>query len=798
MQTLKSAGIGDRKSTTITFVVVLLFTFPGTIQALAVDCIQSPTTLSTQAELDNIQVNYRGSGTCGTDTDGDGMQNEKDYFPAMPNSNQNDTDVDCIGNVCEQTTINDQRSQIVKTLSFTGDVDRACRGIGLINNVLLASIQVQEFGCELWRIDPGGNHELFADINEGEAGSGISYDFGTSPLFNGWYYFGATDGVNGYRMWRTDGVNFERVAEVEPEPGGFEPSWIPTSQVSFSGRNYFMALPKAQRFKFYSTDGLTMRAEPHNPLPGDRQVKRHLNFFDKMIVTTGGAEPWVFDGTEYQLFKETVPEVEGLNTSSLWFYFDEAWAFRADFTNEEGKHEWSHFYTDGASLKQLPHTGAGRLNVYNALGGFIRTREAQYAIGVPQPGEGQGGVPIFRISREASSDYELPIAPDEVAYASGAILKNEALVLENNTLQKLGETSSQDLVFNIPSDWEGSVFKFIGSNAYFTHAYIKESSGQDGSRVWAWSPEEVGLLMSDGTNVVTNADYFRHIGNDIYFYGEDDINGWALRIISGETIKPLPRLAAVTGSWYEPATSGQGFVLHPVDDDRTVISFYGFEDDGSPLWLTGVAGTMLEPGKSIEVTMYVASGGNFGTFTPEQISNVAWGSLNIIFDTCSKGLALFDGLSGQQSMNIVRLAGVEGIDCFYTTNPPKPKTAGITGSWYDPATSGQGLELHSMSDEQMVISFFGYNNDSEQIWLIGLYTGEIAWGEPLQLVMTSASGGTFGGFNEEDITRTDWGTLTINFTDCTNATATLIGIDGEQTMNMVKLAGLQGSDMNCL
>jgi hypothetical protein len=33
-------------------------------------------------------------------------------------------------------------------------------------------------------------------------------------------------------------------------------------------------------------------------------------------------------------------------------------------------------------------------------------------------------------------------------------------------------------------------------------------------------------------------------------------------------------------------------------------------------------------------------------------------------------------------------------------------------------------------------------------------------------------------------------------TDCNNAVATLNGIDGQQTMNMVKLVGLQGSELD--
>jgi len=274
------------------------------------------------------------------------------------------------------------------------------------------------------------------------------------------------------------------------------------------------------------------------------------------------------------------------------------------------------------------------------------------------------------------------------------------------------------------------------------------------------------------------------------------LNGRALRKLPGRVIKPVPLMGAVVGSWYDPVTSGQGFVLHPVDDDKTVISFYSFENDGTPLWLTGLGNEALEIGQSTSITLYLSSGGDFGTFNPEQISTDPWGTLNITFSSCTKATARLEGLSGSQSMDMVRLAGVEGLECNAKT-PPKPKAAGITGSWYDPDTSGQGFVLHPINDGQMVVSFYGYRDDAERLWLIGLHDGQVAMNEPMLLDMTFATGGNFGDFDKEDITRTTWGTLLIEFDDCNNATATLEGIDGKQTLSMTKLAGLQGSGLDC-
>ncbi|MEE4216107.1 MAG: hypothetical protein V2I48_00690 [Xanthomonadales bacterium] len=696
----------------------------------------------------------------------------------------------------------DLQSEIVKVLTYSGELDRTCRGVGSVNDMILASLQTKEFGCELWHVAPDGNHALVADINAGETGSGISFFFGQDPPFKGWHYFGANDGIDNYRVWRTDGVNVEQVKEDDPVSGGFEPHWSPIQQVAFKGRNYFFnGIPGELNRQYYSSDGATMRTEPQDPSLNIPRVNNHFTLFDKLILTVEGGSysgHWVFDGTDYQKFEELIPGAEGLEIwSNLWFYIDESWVFRAGFTNEEGRFEWGHFLTDGQSLKQIPHTGTAFLNTYNALGGSVKTREAQFAVGTPQPYEGQENISIFQVNEEGSSDYEILVEPGGKGAARAAILDNEALVLADNVLYRLGETEAQKLAFDLPTAWNDSEFKFIGSNAYYRHAFIKETHPQEGSRVWVWNHDESALLMAGDDGPVTDADFFRHIGNDIYFYGEDQANGWALRRIPNATVKRLPAMARVTGSWFDPTTSGQGFMLHPINDRRTVYSFYSYEDDGSLLWLTGTSEEPLEPGETVTIDMRITSGGNFGEFTPDHISNESWGTVSITFDTCSKGTALLNGLSGQQNMELQLLAGVDGIDCYYVDNPPAPETVGITGSWFDPATSGQGLFLHSISDDKAVFYFYGYKKNAERLWLSGVFAGQIGFGKVLSVDLIVTNGGKFGDFDPEDITRTHWGTLSINFADCENATATLDGLDGQQTMNMIKLTGLQGSELDC-
>lgn len=699
----------------------------------------------------------------------------------------------------ETVDTGDQHSEIIMQISYSGERDQFCAGIGVINGVMLALVEVQEYGCELWRIDPGGNHTLFADMIEGEDSSGIIYGFGSSSPFEGWYYFGAWTENDGYRLWRTNGQQLERVYENPRLSYGFWPQSIQNNQTSFKGRNYIPASTTPYDDHYYSTDGNEVVREI--PSIGDEHpyIGGYYTVFDQLILSTYGQvdEPWVFDGNEYQLLRDVATGDFGELFFPFWIYADEAWIFHAEVPNTTGAPQNSFYYTDGKRVTRVPHEGRQYITTINAAAGSASTRDYLYLLGTTEPGGFTEGLPVMRIGKDASSDYLLTTSPDPALFASVAILEDEAYVLADNRLFKLGVTSAEEESFELPGAWEDSQLRFVGSDAYFKFAYIQEANSQDETRTWVWNKSTAGLLKTEDGQPLQRAERFQHIGNDLYFYGADEANGWALRKIPGVVIRRLPPLAKIAGAWFDPATSGQGFALHPIDDTRTFFTFFGFEDDGSPLWLTGLVSTALEFGKPTTVEMTATSGGRFGAFEPGDISDEPWGTLEIQFDTCSKATAILDGATGQQTLNMIALTRVEGIDCFYTYNPPKPKTAGITGSWFDPATSGQGFVVHSINDEQALFSFFGFNNESERIWLLGVYEGQLGWNQPLELTMIRASGGRFGGFSPDDITETPWGTMTISFEDCENGTATLSGADGEQTLDLVKFAHLQGTDFDC-
>lgn len=689
-------------------------------------------------------------------------------------------------------TIKDQLSSIVAR--FTGDPEagKNCFGTFEAGGEVLANIYTEGFGCTLYRLDDTGDHRLLSEIDTSPR-AGANPGFGLSPPFNGWYYFEGSDSVHGNGFWRTNGSEVEQAVSQE--------LWLEDGIVAgrgvMNGRLYFASRNPAGEQVLYSTDGDETRIEPAFDTDGQDNPVFAGTFFNALLFSGSdplhGNEPRVFDGMEYSLLRDIVPGAQGSNPE-IFQPLDDHWLF----ATHEPDGGMVFFKTNGATVEKIPASGDIPTSLddedptVKASGVVYLVDDLSEVLQDP-PATGTG---IVRLHGDSTTTYHLGNRNADTASPTVAMLGQEAFVLVENRMFRLGEKSAMELPVQLPSDWESSDYEFVGSNPYFPHAYIRESHENGDSHIWAWSEAEVGRLMAGESAVVRNADHFRHIGKHIYFYGEDELNGLALRRIPSVTSEPPPWMAATAGAWFDPETSGQGFVLHPIDNSRSVISFYGYENDGTPLWLLGTGETPVEAGRTSEITLFASSGGNFGTFSPDQVDTAPWGTLRINFETCRSASAELDGESGRQTMDMIRLAGVAGLECYAKT-PPLLNTAGITGTWYDPATSGQGFVLHSTNSGRVLISFYGYKHNSERLWLLGVYEGEAVMGEDLVLEMTLATGGNFGGFEPDDITRTTWGTLSIEFDDCNKATATLDGLDGQQTMALEKLARLEGSEMSC-
>lgn len=116
-------------------------------------------------------------------------------------------------------------------------------------------------------------------------------------------------------------------------------------------------------------------------------------------------------------------------------------------------------------------------------------------------------------------------------------------------------------------------------------------------------------------------------------------------------------------------------------------------------------------------------------------------------------------------------------------------TASYAGLWYQPQYTGTGFNVLP-SSAGLLVTYFGVDASGKLLWLVS-DTGPktITIGTAITLNMSYSSSGTFQAPVRTPVT---WGTLSLTFTSCSKATATLNGKDGNLTESLVMLTGAAG------
>lgn len=113
----------------------------------------------------------------------------------------------------------------------------------------------------------------------------------------------------------------------------------------------------------------------------------------------------------------------------------------------------------------------------------------------------------------------------------------------------------------------------------------------------------------------------------------------AVRVAAGQ----FPILPLHTGSWFDPANPGKGFILEVAQASGSeqgpllVLSWYDFHE-GKQIWMYGSAPFALGA-SSVEVPLQISTGGQFGSaFMPGQVTaNPNWGKVTVRFTGCDAG-----------------------------------------------------------------------------------------------------------------------------------------------------------------
>ena len=274
--------------------------------------------------------------------------------------------------------------------------------------------------------------------------------------------------------------------------------------------------------------------------------------------------------------------------------------------------------------------------------------------------------------------------------------------------------------------------------------------------------------------------------------GEGTIFDHVLFGPTGTLYAPISIQQGLSGAWYNPQTSGQGleFTVGPdqgIPTDITVFGAWYTYDTmaGGPdtqRWYSFQT-TPLEQGiKSAPVVIYQIVGGNFDA--PPTTSAAVVGTGTLSFDTCSTGSFVYqfdDGRSG--TMPLLRLQ--PNVTCAENSMPTDPPSDfGLSGSWFNPDTSGQGLLVNiDPVNAQVFVGWFSYalngqgQGASGQRWF-SAQGGYTVGSTSMNLTLYASTGGTFDS-DDTTVTTLPVGTATLTYASCTAATFDYAFTSGE-------------------
>lgn len=157
----------------------------------------------------------------------------------------------------------------------------------------------------------------------------------------------------------------------------------------------------------------------------------------------------------------------------------------------------------------------------------------------------------------------------------------------------------------------------------------------------------------------------------------------------------------LTGSWYNRATSGQGFLLSFYPDlsgpGLGFVAGSWFTFDVAPAggpekqrWYT-FSGNASTIDQAAPVVIYASVGGNFDAAPKVPATQVGTGTLQ--FSDCATGSFSYSFTDGSGRNGLIPINRITpNVTCGITQDNGSPaSTFLLSGAWYDPNTSGQGL-----------------------------------------------------------------------------------------------------------
>jgi hypothetical protein len=250
----------------------------------------------------------------------------------------------------------------------------------------------------------------------------------------------------------------------------------------------------------------------------------------------------------------------------------------------------------------------------------------------------------------------------------------------------------------------------------------------------------------------------------------------------------------LTGTWYNSAASGQGFMFEVFPDihgSGNGVIFGGWftydSQTGQPIWYSLQGNVDDDPVATL--TIYNSQNGFFAA--PPGPSVYTVGTATVTFFNCTHGELKYTFDTSGESGTIVLTRLTPNLTCSDTGAPqfyPSASTFWDSGSWYDKNASGQGLLFDiDPTDGNLFAGWFTYANDSHrsdssanQRW----YSLQIAKAPQYNVALTdipiyATNGGLFNA--PSNITQAQVGTASLTVKGCSDMTLDYTFTGGENS-----------------
>lgn len=123
----------------------------------------------------------------------------------------------------------------------------------------------------------------------------------------------------------------------------------------------------------------------------------------------------------------------------------------------------------------------------------------------------------------------------------------------------------------------------------------------------------------------------------------------------------------LSGSWFNALQNGHGLSIEVISEDQTVIYWYVYHPDGTPMFLIAVG---TNKNNVVEANVFYNSGMKFGDFDPKDNEEIPWGTIKLTFDSCNSATLEYSSdleyngePYGSGSIPLTKLLTIDEMQC---------------------------------------------------------------------------------------------------------------------------------------